>query len=263
MSSAEAKGNSDWGMAANAKKEAAKDAGTGSNQGHAKHAHILKRWLPNFLEQNNAVAMFFNHQNVRIDMNARKIPGMPPPPESKNDTTIGGKAFKQFTSYRWTMIPKGSIKGKDKKTEIGQRIMITIIKNAYGPKFRKCEFDLFYDAYNDTSTTYDRVISFAEPTCTWMAQNKILDTTVSNGLFTCDALGCVAVDGATMYDALRANPAQLEFVGAALDIEGYESEVDTASRERLLALAAAGDTTDHEEEESDTDIGGNENGDKA
>jgi RecA/RadA recombinase len=262
MSSAEAKGNSDWGLAANAKKEAAKDAGTGSNQGHAKHAHILKRWLPNFLEQNNAVAMFFNHQNVKIDMNARKIPGMPPPPESKNDTTIGGKAFKQFTAYRWTMIPKGSIKGKDKKTEVGQRIMITIIKNAFGPKFRKCEFDLFYDAYNDTATTYDRVISFAEPTCTWMAQNKILDTTVSNGLFTCDILGCVAVDGATMYAALQVNPTQLAFVGAALDIEGYESEVDAAARERLLALAAAGDTSGDVVEESDTDMGGDEDGDE-
>lgn len=252
MSSAEAKGNSDWGMAANAKKEAAKDAGTGSNQGHAKHAHILKRWLPNFLEVNNAVAMFFNHQNVKIDMNARKIPGLPPPPESKNDTTIGGKAFKQFTSYRWTMIPKGSIKGKDKKTEIGQKILITIIKNAYGPKFRKCEFDLYYDNYDDTSSTYDRVISFAEPTCMWMAQNKILDTTVSNGLFTCDALGCVAVTGADMYRALKGRPDMLEFVGASLDIEGYESAVTASDREKLLALASAGvEEEDELEEEED------------
>lgn len=261
MSSTEAKGNSDWGLAANAKKEAAKDAGTGSNMGHAKHAQILKRWLPNFLETNNAVAMFFNHQNVRVDMNARKIPGMQPPPESKNDTTIGGKAFKQFTSYRWTMVPAGSIKGKDKITEVGQKIKLTIIKNAYGPKFRKCEFELYYDGFNDTATTYDRVISFAEPTCAWMAKNKILDTTVSNGLYTCDALGCVAVTGDVMYAVLKASPEHLAFIGAALDIEGYESEVDAATREKLLALATSG-VVEVEPEESDTDMGGDEDGDE-
>jgi RecA/RadA recombinase len=257
MSSAEAKGNSDWGLGATAKKEAPKDAGTGSNMGHAKHAQILKRWLPNFLEVNNAVAMFFNHQNQRVDMGGFKRPGMPPPPESTNDTTIGGRAFRQFASYRFIMLPAGEIRDRDKKI-VGFKVAAHVKKNAYGPRSRKWEFEIYFDSYVDTATTYDQVLSYGESTASWMAKNRILDTTVSNNLYTCDALGCVAVTGRELYNALMANHDKLSFVGAALGIEGYESEVTAEAREKLLASVEIEPEDEEEEEPEEEDGDGDE-----
>lgn len=253
MSSAEAKGRNTWGLGATAKKETAKDAGTGSNMGHAKHAQIMKRWLPDFLEKNNVVCVFVNHQNAKVDMGGFKPPGLPAPSESTNDTTIGGRALRQFSAYRFIMTSKGDIKDKD-RTPIGLNVQISVKKNSYGARGRKASFSLYFDRQKDTATHFAPTISYAAATAEWMAQNRLLDTTVSNGLYTCDTLGCVAVSPEVLYDKLKGDYEQLNFVGAALDIEGYESEVSAAKRDELLTNFIV-DEPDGDEEETEAEEG--------
>lgn len=258
MSSAEAKGRNTWGLGATAKKETAKDAGTGSNMGHAKHAQIMKRWLPDFLEKNNAVCVFVNHQNAKVDMGGFKPPGLPAPSESSNDTTIGGRALRQFSSYRFIMTSKGDIKDKD-RTPIGLNVSVNVKKNSYGPRGRKTTFSLFFDRQRDTTTHYAPTISYAAATAEWMAQNRLLDTTVNNGLYTCDTLGCVAVTPEVLYEKLKQDYDQLNFIGATLGIEGYESDADSSRREALLANLVDEEVEDEgeddEEEESAEESG--------
>ena len=231
-SSAEAVGRSSWGLPANAKKEAPKDALSGSNMGHSKHAQVTKREMGEFMDEYNCVMIYVNHQNERVDMK-KSLPSFMTPSETKNDTRIGGRAFRQFCAYRFTLMGVGDIKEKSgDKLTYGQNVHLTMIKNSYGAKLRQCDFALYYDKYEDTKETYGRPLSYAPGFASFMVKRGLLGTTVNTAnmsagpRYTCDVLGCVAVTDEALYAALYANPNELEFVGAALGIEGYEEPVD-------------------------------------
>lgn len=221
MAPTEAEGISDWDEKLSKSAAATgkvRDANSVSNQQHAKYAHMLKRRLPKLMEDYNACVFVFRHKNVKVDMKAKA--SYMQPSELDNDTSIGGKAFAQLASYRIVMESMGDIRASD-RTVVGTNVKLKMKKNAYGPPRRTCAFALFFDRYRDTADTYDHVISFAEPTALWMAQEKLLGTTVTSNLFTCDALGCKAVPARELYAALMNNPEQLQALGAALGIEGY------------------------------------------
>jgi RecA/RadA recombinase len=223
MAPTEAEGVSDWDEKTSKNAAATgkvRDANAVSNQQHAKYAHLLSRRLPKLMEDYNACVFLFRHKNVKVDMKARA--SYMQPSELDNDTSIGGKAFAQLASYRIVMESMGDIRATD-KTVVGLNVRMKVKKNAYGPPRRTCAFALYFDRYNDTEDTYDSVISFAESTALWMAQEKLLGTTVTANRYTCDALGCVAVTARDLYDALLNNPEQLQALGASLGIEGYEN----------------------------------------
>jgi RecA/RadA recombinase len=240
-SSSEAQGQSTWGLSSTAKKADVKDTGTGSNMGHSKHAQAMKRWLPEFMDTYNASIVFFNHQNVKVDMSGFKSPVMQS--EKDNDTTIGGRGLRQIASYRFVMTSAGPVKNKQKKN-IGIHVNIKMRKNAYSAPGRSCGMTIFYDDHADTGTEYDDTLTFADKTAEWMAQEKLLGTTVTDGRYTCDTLGCVGVTAKRLYDALKADPANVQFLGSALGIEGYS---DTS----FVPAARSEDSEDEVDEDED------------
>ena len=54
-----------------------------------------------------------------------------------------------------------------------------------------------------------------------MAENGILGTRVTDKLFTCDTLGCVAVTADELHAAIKQRPDVVQFIGTQLKIEGY------------------------------------------
>lgn len=244
-SSSEAQGQSTWGLSATAKKAEVKDTGTGSNMGHSKHAQAMKRWLPEFMGIHNASVVFFNHQNVKVDMGGFKSPVMQS--EKDNDTTIGGRGLRHIASYRFIMTNAGLVKNKQKQN-IGIHVNIKTRKNAYCGPGRSCGMTIYYDEHQDTATTYDETLSFAEKTAEWMAQERLLGTTVTNGLYTCDELGCLAVPAKRLYEALKGSPSHLQLIGETMKIEGYYDAL-TPARSRASSSDESGDADDDDAEE--------------
>jgi len=165
-------------------------------------------------------------QNDKIDMTGTTMPSYMAPSPIKNDTRIGGHAMKRVCSYRMTMMKLGDIRQKaGNKTVYGHHIRMMMIKNSYGPRDRQCEFSVYFDEYDDKPGYQAPGFSYADRTCAWMSSRKFLGTTVENELYTCDALGCVAVPAEQMYAALLANEEHLGYMGSVLGIEGYDREI--------------------------------------
>lgn len=224
MSSGEAKGNSDWGLAANAKKEAPKDTPDGSNFEHAKHAQGMARWLPSFMEQYNCFVIFVNKQNDKIDFN----PGPAFMQESpiKNDTRIGGRALRRLCAYRFTMLKLNDLKEKSGlKRTYGHHVRMMSVKNSYGPKFQTCEFTIYTDAFQDTPEYQSPALSYNDRTANWFAARGFLGTKVSDGLYTCDTLGCTAVEPDELMAAFYGRPEEVTHLGSVIGIEGYAHAV--------------------------------------
>lgn len=221
-SKGEAKGNSDWGLAANAKKETPKDTMEGSNFEHAKHASGMARWLPEFMEENNCTVVFLNKQNDKIDMQAKPTPGFLTPSPMRNDTRIGGRALKRLCAYRMTMMAKDDIRTKagDKRV-IGHNLRIMMVKSSYGPRCRTVEATVYFDAFEDSDSYMAPGFTYDERMAAWMVSNKFLGATVEKELYTCDAVGCVAVPAREFIQALNAHKEHISFIGGQLGIEGY------------------------------------------
>jgi len=244
MSASESLGNTTYGMNPKDRAAVAKDTGTGSNFGHSKIAQGVKRWLPAFLEENNAMLCVIGAQNDKIVMNKHAAPTS----ASKNDTTLGGHAWKQIAAYRMVFTVIENLKDKKTNTQYGIRVKMTIIKNSYGPPFRACTFCIYYDRQHDTDTHYGRTLSFEEDTAKWMAANSILGTNVTNKLYTCDSLGCVAVSPEELHAALHSNPEMMTQVGTLLGIEGYGDGV-----RKFEFTAKVADPDDEDEDDETTD----------
>lgn len=224
MSKGEAKGNSDWGLAANAKPEDPKDTTDGSNFEHAKHAQGMARWLPAFMEKYNCTVIFVNKQNDKIEMTASPLPSYMQPSPIKNDTRIGGRALKRLCAYRLTMMKLGDIREKTgEKRTYGHHVRMMAVANSYGPRDRTCEFSIYFDLHDDRPGYQAPGLSFDNRTASWMVSKKFLGTTSTDDLYTCDALGCVAVSPEELVASLRQHPQHYNYIGAQLGIEGYES----------------------------------------
>lgn len=224
MSKSEARGNSTFGVDEKKKKEQPKETAEGSNFEHAKHAQAMARWLPSFLETHGCVLVMVKKQNDKVDMKkGPPIPSFLEPSPIKNDTTLGGRAFKRLAAYRISMLKLGDIRDKidGKYVAYGHDVRMMAIKNSYGPRDRTCEFSVFFDLFDDRDGQMAPAMSYGERTAAWMASAKLLGTTVNSGLYTCDALGCVAVPGEVLAQALRDSREQTEFLGGTLGIEGY------------------------------------------
>lgn len=218
MNESEAEGYSTFGKSAQQLAAAkTKDTGKSSNLGHAKYAHAWTRRLPTWLEENNVILFIVQHQNEHIDMGSYS-PVMVS--DSKNDTAIGGKAFAQLAAYRATLTNSGQWQGTNKVT-VGLRTRLMFIKNSYGPKFRTLDLRLKFENHADTPTHFDPVTYYSYGLADWMAESGILGTRVTDKLFTCDTLGCVAVTADELHSAIKQRPDVVQFIGTQLKIEGY------------------------------------------
>jgi hypothetical protein len=159
-------------------------------------------------------------------MNKAPTPSFLAPSPLKNDTRIGGRALRQLCPYRMTMLRIGDIRSKTGEKEVyAFHVRMMLIKNSYGPRDRTCEFTIYFDNHEDRPDYQAPALSFADRTAAWMVKRKLLGTTVEKELYTCDALGCVAVPAEQLYAALKAHPDHLEYIGSQMGIEGYSSEV--------------------------------------
>lgn len=220
MSQAEADGISDFGKskeAAAAAKAKTKETGKASNLGHAKYAHAWTRRLPTWLEEYKVILIIVQHQNEHIDMGAYSPVVVS---DSKNDTVIGGKAFAQLAAYRATLTSAGQWQGSSKQT-MGLKTRLMFIKNSYGPKLRFLDIRLKFEHHDDTELHFDPVTYYSHGLADWMATNGILNTKLSDKLYTCDTLKCVAVTADELHAALRQRPDVVQFIGTKLKIEGY------------------------------------------
>ncbi len=228
MSSAEAEGYSDFGKSAAALKPGAKppkakksakvkETGQASNLGHAKYAHAWTRRLPAWLGKYNVFLIVVQHQNEHIDMGSFSPVSVS---DQKNDTAIGGKAFAQLAAYRATLTSAGQWSLSD-NTVIGNKLRLMFIKNSYGPKFRSMDLRLKFEHHDDTPTHFDPVTYYSYGTADWMVENSILNAKLSDRLYTCDTLGCVAVTADDLHTALKARPDVIKFIGTQQKIEGY------------------------------------------
>lgn len=246
MSQGEAKGNSDWGVDEK-QKESPKETDAGSNFEHAKHDQAMARWLPAFTEKYNCVIVLVSKQNDKVDMEKRKGPAsFAAPSPTKNDTRLGGRAFKRLSAYRITMLKMQDIREKKgDKREIGHVVRFTLIKNSYGPRSRICEATVYHEGYEDREDYQAPAITFDERTAAWMANNKFLGVTVEKDLYTCDAVGCVAVPPAELMKAFYASKTNVDYLGGCLSIEGYQ-----APKQSIAKAAAPAAATKPEEEEA-------------
>jgi RecA/RadA recombinase len=218
MSEGEAEGYSTFGKSAQQLAAAkVKETGKSSNLGHAKYAHAWTRRLPTWLEESNVIVFIVQHQNEHIDMGSYS-PVMVS--DAKNDTAIGGKAFAQLAAYRATLTNSGQWYGTN-KASIGLKTRLMFIKNSYGPKFRTLDLRLKFEQHSDTATHFDPVTYYSYGLADWMAENGILGARVTDKLFTCDTLGCVAVTADELHAAIKQRPDVVQFIGTQLKIEGY------------------------------------------
>ena len=221
MHAGEAEGRSTFGVAATttgkkAKKTAIKETGKASNLGHSKYAHAWCRELPSWLEQNNVLLIIVQHQNEHIDMGSYSPVTVS---DAKNDTVIGGKAFAQLAAYRATLTNSGQWSEGDRVVGLKTRLMF--IKNSYGPKFRTLDLRLKFEHHADTEHHFDPVTYYSHGLADWMATNGILNTKLTDKLYTCDTLKCVAVTADALNAALKQRPDVMQFIGTQMKIEGY------------------------------------------
>ncbi len=194
-----------------------KDTGKSSNLGHSKYAHAWTRRLPSWLEENNVLLFVIQHQNEHIDMGSFSPVTVS---DAKNDTTIGGKAFAQLASYRATLTSAGQWQDSS-GTTVGNKTRLMFIKNSYGPKFRTLDLRLKFEKHIDTQTHFDPVTYYCYGLSDWMAGNSILGTRLSDKLYTCETLGCVASTAEELESSLKQRPDVISFIGTQLKIEGY------------------------------------------
>jgi RecA/RadA recombinase len=223
------------------KKAKKKEVGTAENFGHSKHAAAMRRNIPEVTAKYNACFFLTAAQSEKIDMDARRIPGMPAPSKSDNTTTIGGRALHSLASYQFTLVDAGKVNNKA-KAHIGGKVKMRVTKNSYGPK-RDCAFQVKFDDLYDTPDTYENPLSFAVATAEFFAKNKILGTKIDSGLVTSAELDVYGVTPDAFYAAFNARPDLVNHVGSSLKIEGYAKNWSTSS------VAAATDSSDDEDEE--------------
>lgn len=245
---AEAKGTSDYGLTPTSKAQKAKDIGDTSNLGHAQFASAYRRYLPERAAKYNANFIFMTHQQEKINMNP--IPGMPPTPSWKNDTSRGGRGLKSLASYVMTITVAGQITDSS-RANIGQRVCFALTKNSYGPQFRRCYASIYSSGRFDTADTHAEYFTFADETARWMAEEKLLGTTVRNNLYTCDSLGCVAVDAVTLHKALMSNTEVREGMMARLGVTGYAVSPQV---QVLGPIAGEEEESEHSDEENEDGI---------
>lgn len=139
--------------------------------------------------------------------------------DAKNDTAIGGKAFAQLAAYRATLTNAGQWYASEKV--VGLKTSLMFIKNSYGPKYRKLDLRLKFEHHEDTPESFDPVTYYSYGMADWMAQHNILNTKLTDKLYTCDTLKCVAVTADELHSALRQRPDVVSFIGTQMKIEGY------------------------------------------
>jgi len=220
-SPAEEGGTTEYGMTAAAKKKAKKkDVGEASNLGHAKWSASWTRRLPEFLEKNNMLLFVVGHQDVKIDMNAR--PGSIPTAKRSNETTIGGKAMKQLSSFIFTVTKQKNLDTPSKQP-MGHTVELHTTKNSYGAPRQSAFVNIKFDFYEDDPGVWmESPVDLDTPFSESMLGDPVLGVTATNQLYSCLDLGLKGVSAREFSEALHANPEVHDRLARTMQISGYE-----------------------------------------
>jgi RecA/RadA recombinase len=138
----------------------------------------MKRYLPSLVNELNMIVVIMKHQAEDVDMSG--FSGPVKRAKKRNTTAIGGVGHHDIAHYIITLTHYENLKDAS-KTVYGQRVMMFLEKNAYGPPYRECMFDVIFDGYQDTPDTYDSVLRLGETTALWLVKQGLLGTRLSKG----------------------------------------------------------------------------------
>jgi hypothetical protein len=206
------------------KKEEGSDLGGGSNMAHAKLAAAWTRRLHYLLKHYNILLVLIRHQNDKVDMGAGGGSFISADVQASfNDTSIGGKAFKQSAAYRMILshmkFDTATIGGV--KEKIARICKMNVIKNTFAP-LRATEYTLMMVPFRDQEKTWEQPISFDHQLPHLLAQSRLLNVQVHNQkCFSCRELNLIEVDAYTFANAFYANHELLSSVAMRLGIQGY------------------------------------------
>lgn len=188
-------------------------------------ANWMHKWcrsLKPLLEKENVTLICVSGQNV--NMNAGSSAMAPDGGASLNKTRPGGTAMNQSAAIQITITRKGALKDS-KSFQIGEIIRARVVKNSFGPK-RDIEYHLHNDKFEDRPGYVDQAIDMREVFCNILVRENICGLKCERKRYSSASLGIDSATYQTLYSKIENDPELTAKVCSALNINGYEADVD-------------------------------------
>ena len=225
----------------------------------AKEQTSVMRRLPYMCDDLGMTSIAMTHKNVRIDMGAR--PGAAKFAQfidRRRPVTNGGNAPKQNAGYRIAMSRIDQAAFDDTGREIGQRVFVHMTKNSFGSDTARSIQYTFRTVYTrDTPDYLQPAIELDECLVSMMVEMDILNTTVTNGMFTCREFNAYGVSAKELSDIIHSSEENRQKLGSILGIQGYAG-VPTLPPMRPVADTSEQVWVEGDEEESEPEADGEE-----
>ena len=224
-----------------------KEVGGGQTMAAAMAAQAWMRRLPWWQNHYNVIYLFARHQNDKVDMSSKpKFGGgsMTGNADSFNRTSRGGRAFNQNASLQviLTRIQAVSAKVNGVDEKVGEKVLLTVCKNSYGPGGKKFFYQINTVHRTDTETYQEPAITFAPYTAEWSTMMKIIPgiTMKNKNCITCRELEIYDGTAEEFSKALHANQPLLGQISTRLGIFGAadSTSVPDSVTEQLEMSAA-------------------------
>lgn len=220
LADSEAAGVSNYGKHAGAKSMQIKEVGDYKVGDHATFNHSFARRIPSLADKYNLTFFAAHHQTEKIGSTGMGGAAF-------NNTKIGGVAFDTLAATQIILTYQGLVKDTQ-GNPIGKTLSARIEKNL-GPTGARVPFNII-DRGQDTADTYYDGVDFSTHCARFMADNKILGTTVSQARFSCEDIGARSLNHKDFMEKFYSQRELVEHVGRSLNIRGYK-DIDDVVKE--------------------------------